>query len=260
MAAGATDVRPDASRTERLAVDRRLGEPLADQIARQVRSRVLDGTWPPHFRMPSEPALARQLGVNRGTVRKALAALVDERVLVTVRGRGTFVASHVVEPLLEGRLRSLSEDFATQGVATTTRVLSSSIGRLPLPVQALLDVPAGTPGLRLERAFVGPDGPLAYLVNYVRADLCAGIETTDFSRRALFDVIEHDHGLRIADGRRTFGAAQARPDVAANLQVPVGSPVLYIEQTTYLADGRPVEYSDIWVTTTRIRVTSVLRR
>jgi DNA-binding GntR family transcriptional regulator len=251
--------RPD-ERAARLTVDRHRSEPLPDQIARQVRSRVADGTWPPHYRLPSEPALARQLGVNRGTVRKALATLVDERLLVTVRGRGTFVASQVVEPLLEGRLRSLSEDFAAQGVASTTRVLSASVGRLPLPVQALLDVPAGTPGLRLERVFVGAEGPLAYLVNYVRADLCPGIERTDFTTRALFDVIEHDHGLRIVDGRRTFGADAARADVATNLGVPSGSPVLYLEQITYLADGRPVEYSDIWVSTSRIKVTTVLRR
>jgi GntR family transcriptional regulator len=243
-----------------LSVDRRQAEPLPDQIARQVRSRILGGAWPPHYRLPSEPTLARQLGVNRGTVRKALAALVDERLLVTVRGRGTYVASRIVEPLLEGRLRSFSEDFAAQGVASTTRVLSASVGRLPLPVQALLDVPPGTPGLRLERVFVGAEGPLAYLVNYVRADLCAGIERTDFTTRALFDVIEHDHGLRIADGRRTFGADAARADVATNLGVPAGSPVLYVEQITYLADGRPVEYSDIWVSTSRVTVTTVLRR
>jgi GntR family transcriptional regulator len=221
---------------------------------------VADGVWPPHFRLPSEPALAQELGVNRGTVRRALAALVEDRVLVTVRGRGTFVASPVVEPLLEGRLRSLSEDFAAQGVAATTTVLSSSVGRPPLAVQSLLDVPAGTPALRLERIFSGPEGPLAYLVNYVRADLCPGIEKVDFAHRALFDVIERDHGLRIADGRRTFGAHAARPDVAVNLGVDVGSPVLYLEQITYLDDGRPVEYSDIWVTTSRITVTSVLRR
>lgn len=260
MATDAADLLRTSARPDRLTVDRRLSEPLADQIARQVRSRVLDGTWPAHYRLPSEPSLARLLGVNRGTVRKALAALVDERVLTTVRGRGTYVASRVVEPLLGGRLRSLTEDFAAQGVATTTRVLSTSIERLPLPVQSLLDVPAGTPGLRLERVFVGSRGPLAYLVNYVRADLCPGIEATDFGARALFDVIEHDHGLRIADGRRTFGADAAPAEVAANLGVPAGSPVLYLEQITYLADGRPVEYSDVWVTTTRIRVTSVLRR
>lgn len=243
-----------------ITVDRSLGEPLAEQIARQVRDRVAEGVWPPHYRLPSEPALAHELGVNRGTVRRALAMLVEDRVLVTVRGRGTFVASRVIEPLLEGRLRSLTEDFAAQGVAATTTVLSSSVGRLPLAVQSLLDVPAGTPALRLERIFTGPEGPLAYLVNYVRADLCPGIDQVDFSHRALFDVIERDHDLRIADGRRTFGAHAARAEVATNLGVEVGAPVLYLEQITYLDDGRPVEYSDVWVTTSRISVTSVLRR
>lgn len=243
-----------------LAVNRSIAEPLADQLARQIRERIGSGEWPSHYRLPSEPSLADGLGVNRGTVRRALASLVEEHLLVTLRGRGTFVASGVVEPLLEGRFRSLSEDFREQGVVTRTQVVSSVVARLPLPVQALLDVPAGTPALRLERVFVGDEGPLAHLVNYVRLDLCPGIEDCDFTTRSLFDVLEQEHALRISDGRRTFAALGAPPDVAGHLAVPAGAPTLYLEQITYLDDGRPVEYSDVWISTARIKVTSVLRR
>ena len=43
-------------------------------------------------------------------------------------------------------------------------------------------------------------------------------------------------------------------------RVPVGAPVLYLEQVTYLADGRQIEYSDVWIRGDRLKLTSLLTR
>jgi DNA-binding LacI/PurR family transcriptional regulator len=69
----------------------RSSEPLHAQIAARVRREVRDGVYGPGQRLPAEVELARQLGVSRGTVRHALTALLDEGLLQTVPGRGTFV-------------------------------------------------------------------------------------------------------------------------------------------------------------------------
>ena len=69
----------------------RSSEPLHAQIAARVRRAVHEGTYGPGQRLPAEVHLARQLGVSRGTVRQALTALLDEGLLQTVPGRGTFV-------------------------------------------------------------------------------------------------------------------------------------------------------------------------
>jgi DNA-binding GntR family transcriptional regulator len=102
--------------------------------------------------------------------------------------------------------------------------------------------------------------PVAYLVNYVPADLCPGIEQQDFSRKTLFGVLENDYGMAISVGRRTFEAQAALGVVAEQLEIPVGTPVLYLEQVVYLGDGRPVEYSDVWIRGDRLRLTSLLSR
>jgi DNA-binding GntR family transcriptional regulator len=61
---------------------------IADDIAADVRSGVL----PANSRLPSEQALADEVyGVARATVRRAIASLVEEDLLVVVHGRGTFV-------------------------------------------------------------------------------------------------------------------------------------------------------------------------
>ena len=66
--------------------------------------------------------------------------------------------------------------------------------------------------------------------------------------------------MKIASGRRTFTAEEASSEVAAELGVAVGSPVQYLEQVTYLDDGRPIEYSDVWINSKMLRVTSMLAR
>ena len=61
-------------------------------LAREMRRRVQAGTWAAGQPIPAESELARSFGVALGTVRQALALLVDERLLEKVQGRGTFVS------------------------------------------------------------------------------------------------------------------------------------------------------------------------
>ncbi|MFI0463216.1 GntR family transcriptional regulator [Saccharopolyspora sp. 5N102] len=246
--------------TEASRISRDAPEPLHVQIAAVFRDDILSGQWPAHFKLPPEPALAEQLGVSRGTLRKAMAVLIEEGLLTQTRGRGTFVTTGVLEPRIAQRLHSLSEDFRAQGFALDVQVIGARLEGLQMTVQALLGAPPGTPGLKLVRIFRGAQGPLAYLVNWVRADLCPGIEKVDFERHSLFDVLEESYGLPVTEGRRTFSADPAREDVAEALEVPAGTPVLYLEQVTYTRDGQAVEYSDVWINSTAVKVTSLLTR
>jgi DNA-binding GntR family transcriptional regulator len=61
-------------------------------IAAQIRSRIMDGTFPPGFQL-GEAQLAGRLHVSRGPVREAFQRLVQEGLLETRRNRGVFVTS-----------------------------------------------------------------------------------------------------------------------------------------------------------------------
>ncbi|MEU9336008.1 GntR family transcriptional regulator [Streptomyces sp. NPDC048290] len=230
------------------------------QISEHIRLRIAGGEWPPHYRLKSELELAEEFGVSRGTLRRALTTLIEEGLLRQVRGRGTFVTSTTIEPAIAQKLSTLSEDFASQGVVTTTSVRECSLIVPPQPVAALLDVTPGTRVLRLVRVRSTAEGPVALLFNFVRTDLAPGIEQTDFTTSSLFGVLEGTYGLKIATARRTFSAEAAAPEVAEALTLTEGAPVQYLQQVTYLADDRPVEYSDVWIHSGRLRVTSLLLR
>src|ERR1700677_3761812 len=85
-------------------LDRSSVVPLYYQLQELLKEQIESGVWGPGDPLPSEPELARGLGVSRVVVRQALAILDDDRQIVRLRGRGTFVA----EPKLGHRAGGLS--------------------------------------------------------------------------------------------------------------------------------------------------------
>lgn len=65
--------------------------PAYRQLADILRAQIERGDY--DVKIPSEPTLTQRYGVARGTVRKAIAVLQDEGLVITVPGRGTFLAT-----------------------------------------------------------------------------------------------------------------------------------------------------------------------
>lgn len=74
-----------------MTVDLNGPEPLYEQIAAILAARIADGTYTPRRRVPSEAAICEEFSVSRPTARAAVQLLVSRGLVVTVRGKGTFV-------------------------------------------------------------------------------------------------------------------------------------------------------------------------
>lgn len=61
-------------------------------VANEIRRRIADGVYRPGMPVPGEPRLAVELGVSKGTARRALNALLEDGTLYSVLGKGTFVS------------------------------------------------------------------------------------------------------------------------------------------------------------------------
>ena len=241
-------------------LDRGAPASLHAQISDAMRLTIASGAWPKHHKLKAEPELAKDLGVSRGTLRRAIATLIEEGLLKQVPGRGTFVTETLIEPAFAQRLSTLSEDFASQGVSLDTEVLEASLVDPPKGIGRLMRLPKGTRVLRLVRIRTAESKPIGLLHNYVRTDLAPDIEKVDFTRTSLFGVLENDYRLKIDNARRTFSAQAAMDDVAEALQLPPGAPVQYLEQLTFLSDARAIEYSDVWIDSRSLRVVTLLTR
>ena len=74
-----------------IALDRKSGIPLYRQICQSLREAILSGELAEGVRLPTERALASELGVNRTTVMNAYNELASEGLIEGHVGRGTLV-------------------------------------------------------------------------------------------------------------------------------------------------------------------------
>lgn len=234
--------------------------PIYRQIEDWIYQRVVSGEWPEHYKLKSEIDLAAELRVSRGTVRKAIAELINRGTLVQIHGRGTFVASHTLESPLAERLLTFSDDLIAKHIPFETRVLEKSLITPEQRVSSLLGIPPDEKAFFLKRLRVVASTTYVLICNYVTYARCRGIEEIDFSTNRLFETLEETFRLELAWGRRYFQADAAYEPIASLIRVRPGDPVMYMQQIAYLRDGSPIELSDMWVSGAHFRLSAIVKR
>ncbi len=103
-----SDTKPQHAELDTTLLDRNSFVPLYYQLQEVLKERIESGLWRPGDAIPSEPELAAALGVSRVVVRQALAILEDDRQIVRIKGRGTFVARTKLDARAGGLSRLLA--------------------------------------------------------------------------------------------------------------------------------------------------------
>jgi len=86
-------------------LERNIGVALWNQIEQVLTKEIEAGLLRAGERLPTEPQLAERFGVNRHTVRRAVAQLAERGLVKVEQGRGSFVAEHVLDYLIGRRTR-----------------------------------------------------------------------------------------------------------------------------------------------------------
>lgn len=85
------------------------GKPIYEQITQQVKAAIMKGELSPGDPLPSMRVLAKELRISVITTKRAYEDLEREGFLVSVVGKGSFVASQGPALLREARLREVEE-------------------------------------------------------------------------------------------------------------------------------------------------------
>ncbi|GCF92164.1 GntR family transcriptional regulator [Enterococcus florum] len=83
-----------------------------EQLVLGIKEDIFHGLLQPGDQIPSVREMAKQLLMNPNTVSKAYKVLESENVLVTVKGKGTFVRAIDDAPRDEMRIRKLKEQLS----------------------------------------------------------------------------------------------------------------------------------------------------
>lgn len=227
-------------------IDKTISTPYYQQLADLLRREISEQeTGNQVVQLPSENELAERHGITRATVRHALDVLEQDGWIFREKGKGSFAAVRRVEHELT-QLVSTTEDMRRRGWPLATQVVSLEQTGAAAYVAHALELPERTLVYELCRLRIVDDQPLCLQTAYLPVELCPQLEGNDLTD-SLYRLLETRYGLRLWTGREVLRARCAAPYEAHLLQVKEHLPVMYMERTTYAADGIAVEYLEaVW--------------
>jgi len=218
-----------------------------------VKRHLLDliSTMPPGSLLPTERVLTVELGTSRTTVRQALSELVGEGRLVRRQGSGTYVAEpKITWPL---QMNSFTAQAEATGYSASTQLLDASRDRADEVVANRLSIKLGASVFRLERLRLVDDTPMAVETSHLSATRFPGLITHLRKTKSLYEVLEHEYGVRPIVADETIETAAASPRDAELLLTDTGAPMLVLTRHSFDADGEPVEWVRSWYRGDRYR-------
>ena len=228
------------------SLDRTSFVPLYYQLQELLKEQIESGTWSTGEALPSEPQLAKLLGVSRVVVRQALAILEDDRQIVRVRGRGTFVAP----PKLEQRAGGLSRLLATPRARDfTIQVLDSRIVPTEHIIRDRLEADDDEQVLRVTTLLSQRSAALAISYSFFRYADVEWLEgLAQVGCTLSHDVVLADYGVALTRSEVSIEASQCGQFEADRFGIEVRAPVfLVLCREMHEVDGheRPFEVARV---------------
>ena len=216
-------------------------QPLYKQVYDLLVARLVENYWKPADPLPSEHALAAELGVSQGTVRKALNQMVAEQLLFRRQGKGTYVAEHTQESSLFRffRFKEPGGDHLipeTSVISLTTRT-AKELECLHLSLEDDAQV---VEMVRLRSLQNKP----TILENIIQPlAIFPGIDQEPDIPNSLYTLYQEKYGISIVEVSEEIKAIRLTAPQAQHLNLHVGDAALLVERSSISIDGRVVEWS-----------------
>lgn len=223
-------------------LDGTAARPLYLQLRDTLLRRIEAGEYAPHQRLPSERELSRAFRVSRITVRQALADLARTGRVYTRVGKGTYVSEPPARQPL-GSLFGFSESVRRHGRVPSSSLLEAGLMPADETIAARLQLARGEEVVRLRRLRKADGVPIVIELTHLPHAACPGLLAKIENNISLYAVLEEIYGLKMVSAQVTLEAALADEAEAMLLHVARPAAVLRMEQISYLADGRPMEFT-----------------
>jgi GntR family phosphonate transport system transcriptional regulator len=216
-------------------------EPLYIQIARvletDILARLSPGDW-----LASENDLARQFGVNRHTLRRAIDQLIDTGLLERHQGRGTLVLNTYLDYAI-GSTTRFTETLNAQGKNTETVILHK---RHVLPVARVaerLKIKPQASVLWIESLRLSDGNPMCVISHFLPLAPLKGLMDS-YTGGSLHQHLKKVYGFELRRSESLITATMPEGDDCRHLLYPQNKPLLRVKSLNVDAhSGTPLEYA-----------------
>lgn len=221
------------------------GIPLYTQFWKLLRECILNGTYPPSSRLPSENGLMRYLNVSRITVRQALNNLQKEGLIYKLHGKGTFVTQPKAFQNVT-TLQGLAESLSQHGFEVTNRLHSFRYIPASRTVAEKLCLPDCSKVAEIRRIRLINRKLISVEITWLPQEIGIRLEKADLITRDIFLIIENDCGIPLGHADLTIGAVPAESDLAHMLCIEERSPIMRIKRLTHNTGGTPIDFEHLY--------------
>ncbi|AUW96257.1 GntR family transcriptional regulator [Streptococcus pluranimalium] len=209
------------------------------KIADILKAEITSGKYT-SGKLPSQSQLAIQHKTTRTTIDKALKILQKEHLIDTFNGKGSYVRTHHTHLKANQHLGLYKKYGNTYAISAK---IISFIKRFPdFDEATFLKVSQNDLVYDIIRVRYLDNKPLEIEYTIMPVKVIPGL-TEEILSKSIYQYIEHELGLTIANFSRRIHADKADTFDVKHLLIDESDPILEIEQIVMLSDGQPFEFS-----------------
>lgn len=221
-------------------IDRRSYRPAYAQMVNILRRSISSGELRPGDLLPSEAQLCKRYHVSRMTARQAIRVLLQEGLVTSVQGLGTFVKPVQLSSVAFG-LDELRNIFSG-AVKIEAELLEVTIVDASIEVAEKLQVPVGDTVILIRRLIHGEKGPTIYHQQHLVYDPTRPVVEAEMEVTALHGLFAGSGDTSLKQGRLTIKATALTEEEARLLIASRGLPSFRLEHVFFDFDNRPVSW------------------
>ncbi|UWS79040.1 phosphonate metabolism transcriptional regulator PhnF [Phaeobacter sp. G2] len=215
---------------------------------------IAQGRYSSGDKLPSEAQLAARFGVNRHTVRRALAAMAEQGLVHARRGSGVFVAAAPTDYPIGKRVR-FHQNITRGGQIPAKRILALETRAADKTEAAALDLELGDFVHVYDGLSLADEQPIALFQSVFPAQVLPNMLTSLEDMQSVTAALK---ACGIADYTRLetrITAKLATATQALHLRISEGAPILRTTGVNIDPTGRPVEFGRTWFAGDRVTLT-----
>jgi GntR family transcriptional regulator len=223
-----------------LNIDRTSFEPAYVQLVNILTGQIASGEFRPGERLPPESQLCRHYRVSPMTVRRSINILLQNGLVTTIQGSGTFVKPMELSKVVFG-LDELGSIFG-RDAQNRVKLLEVNIIKAQADVARKLTIRAGDNVIHIRRLISRDDEPVFYHQEYLVYDPTRPIVEAEMEVTSLHGLFAGSEETTLKRGELTIEAAVLGEAEAHLLGAPPMLPSFRLEHLFYDFDNRPVSW------------------
>jgi GntR family transcriptional regulator len=228
-------------RRNRKAILTRDPIPVYYQLSNVLRNQIISGELVRGAKLPTEDELAKKFGISRLTIRKAKEKLIQEGMLRSIQGSGSYVTEPEKWQSNPNTIETI-DDIVTVGKEMTFEMHDFHLTQNSEEIAKKLKNGRDRFVFRISGVRHYRGRPLSYVIYYLPFEIGSRIPLEKLDENPFILQLEKLAGIHITEGLQSFYPGRADRKVAERLSVRKSSPVLIVESIYFDPDHRPVEY------------------